>query len=78
MPKRRFLPYEPPPSHVEKRRNRGLATPVPPQNVPSTQPTTDRSGRASVTTADAETIQPMTEQDEAPVSILLPSYSSCD
>ena len=77
MPKRRFLPYEPPPSHVEKRRNRGLATPVPPQNVLSTQPTTDCSGRASVTTADAETIT-ITEQDEAPVSILLPSYSSCD
>ena len=72
------MPYEPPNSHVEKDRNRGLATPVPPQNVHSTQPTTDRSERASETTADAETIQTVTEQDEAPVSILLPSYSSCD
>ena len=62
------MPYEPPTSHVEKDRNRGQATPVPPQNVLSTQPTTDRSGGASVTTADAETIHTVTEQDEAPVS----------
>ena len=72
------MPYEPPPSHVEKRRNRGLATPVPPQNVHSTQPTTDHSERASETAADAETIHTATEQDEGPVSNLLPSYSSCD
>ena len=40
MPKKRFMPYEPPPSHVDKRRK----------------------------TADAETKQPVTEQNEAPVS----------
>lgn len=72
----RFHPYGTPRAHRNEHWNAeaGPSTLVPPPAKHMARPTTHPSGGTSEATADAETQQPITEEETAPVSNF---YWSC-